>query len=143
MTIKFLTPLVLLCLFLSSSPVAGQKAKSSKAQKTENVYPANFTISKADFDRLFMYKPNEVINTSDNVYINQSTLAMNTLNGDTRFLKIKLKYFKNAWLLIQVNGEYSTQIFILSDDKSVFYKGSLNENNVSMVKCDEDEIVSE
>lgn len=68
---------------------------------------------------------------------------MNTLNGDIRFLRIKLDYFKNAFLMIQVNGEYSTQVFILSEDKSVFYKGTIGEKAVVMTKCSEDDIVSE
>ena len=69
---------------------------------------------------------------------------VSTQNGDMKFLKLKLSYFKNAYLLIQVSGKDSKQIFLMTDDKSVFYTGRLDQkNNVLMKQCDEDDIVSE
>lgn len=105
--------------------------------------PASFIISKADFDQLFTKKNNDLVLTKTNKYLDKSTVLMNTLNGDTKFLKMKLSYFAKAYLMVQINGEYSTQVFILSDDKSVFYKGRIDKGIVTMTKCNEDDIVSE
>ena len=134
--------LLSIVLFLSFSySVNAQKSKASapKPQK----HPASFTISKADFDNLFTKKNQELVATKNNKYLDKSTVMMNTLNGDMKFMKIQLNYFQNAYLMVQVNGEYSTQIFVLSDDKSVFYKGRIDKGNVTMTKCNEDDIVSE
>ena len=68
---------------------------------------------------------------------------MNTKNGDMHFVKLKLTYFPKSYLLIQENGMYSTVIFIMSDDKSVFYKGKIDKEVITMRKCSEDDIVSE
>ena len=123
-----------------SLQVPAQKAKTATINKDR---PTTFTISKTDFDNLFSKKAKETISAKTNKYIDKSSVIMNSLNGDTKFMKIKLSYFDKAYLLVQVNGEYSTQIFILSDDKSVFYKGRLDKGAVTMTKCKEDDIVSE
>lgn len=141
MKLNFIKLLSLFFILSLSLPIAAQKS-NSKTQN-EKAYPATFTISKSDFDNLFSKKQKEVVETKTNKYLNKSAVLMNTLNGDTKFLKVKLNYFKNAYLMVQVNGEYSTQIFVLSDDKSVFYKGELEKGNVLMTKCNEDDIVSE
>lgn len=142
MNFKSFLSFLLLSFFFVTVQLDAQKAESAVNQKSAR-YPASFFIGKTDFDYLFTLKPNEVIRSENNVFIDKSVISMNTLNGDTKFLKMKLDYFKHAWLLIQVNGVYSTQIFILSDDKSVFYKGSIHEGKVTMTKCNEDDIVSE
>jgi len=133
-----ITLLFLSILFFSVSPA--QNLKRTDLQK----HPVSFTISKTTFDRLFSFKEDALIDEKTNKYLDQSLLVLNTLNGDMKFLKLKLKYFDNAFLVIQVNGAFTTQIFIMSDDKSVFYKGSFgNNNNIVMTKCYEDDIVSE
>jgi hypothetical protein len=119
-----------------------QTSHRRAVKKVTSQYPKNFTISKADFDSLFNLEKDQAVNSS-NVYLAKSVMLMNSRNGDIRFLRLKLRYFKNAFLMIQVNGEYSTQIFILSDDKSVFYKGAITANGVVMTRCSEDDIVSE
>ena len=121
--------------------IQAQTTKTSNPSDSKN--PETFTITKTDFNNLFTKQVNEKVTASKNKYLDNSSVLMNTLNGDMKFMKIKLGYFKNSFLMIQVNGVYSTQIFILSDDKSVFYKGSINNGLVTMTKCDEDEIVSE
>jgi len=121
----------------------GLRAQSTKAKTTSTAYPAAFTISKAEYDQLFAAKVNTLISDKKNKYLDKAMLQMSTASGDMRFLKLKLSYFKNAFLLVQVNGSYSTQVFILSDDKSVFYKGNFEKGNVVMSKCSEDDIVSE
>jgi len=139
----FLLKFLSVFLFLSFS--FGIKAQSAKKNSAapERKNPATFTISKSDFDNLFSKKPKEILIMKSNAYLDKSSVVMNSLNGDTKFLKIKLNYFPKSFLMIQVNGEYSTQIFIFSDDKSVFYKGKLEKDSVIMTKCNEDDIVSE
>jgi len=135
--IKFFPVLLLLSFGLGLS---AQKPKIAVSAKQT---PTSFVISKTDFDKLFTKRTKEVISVKSNKYLDKSSVMMNTLNGDTKFMKIKLSYFKNAYLMVQVNGEYSTQVFILSDDKSVFYKGHMDKGSVTMTKCNEDDIVSE
>lgn len=127
--------------FFIAVTLQAQTTKTSNPSDSKN--PETFTITKTDFNNLFTKQVNEKVTASKNKYLDNSSVLMNTLNGDMKFMKIKLGYFKNSFLMIQVNGVYSTQIFILSDDKSVFYKGSINNGLVTMTKCDEDEIVSE
>ena len=141
MKIKILNYLLAAFLLINCFDANAQKAKG-KATHNKS-YPATFTINKAEFDNLFTYKNNEVITEKTNQYLEGSVLLMNTLNGDMRFLKLKLDYFKNGFMLVQVNGVYSTQVFIMTDDKSVFYKGKFEKGNLIMSKCSEDEIVSE
>jgi hypothetical protein len=135
----------LLFAFFFVTAVLNSHAQTSRAKQVKNIknHPTTFLITKAEFDDLFAGKINEPVRSSSNKYLNKSVLLMNTLNGDMKFLKLKLDYFKNAFLMVQVNGEYSTQIFILSEDKSVFYKGRIEKDNVLMTKCNEDDIVSE
>ncbi|WP_317899916.1 hypothetical protein [Aurantibacillus circumpalustris] len=128
-------------LFIVGYTLAAQKSKTIAENFDKN--PATFTISKTDYNNLFSKQSNETITGVQNKYLTNSTVLMNSLNGDMKFMKIKLDYFKNSFLMIQVNGGYSTQIFILSDDKSVFYKGSIDNGVVTMTKCNEDDIVSE
>ena len=127
--------------FFIAVTLQAQTTKTSNPSDSKN--PETFTITKTDFNNLFTKQVNEKVTASKNKYLDNSSVLMNTLNGDMKFMKIKLGYFKNSFLMIQVNGVYSTQIFILSDDKSVFYKGSISNGLVTMTKCDEDEIVSE
>lgn len=123
--------------------VQSQTAKKNTTKDKVDEYPKSFSILKNEFNSLFTYKANEVIVEKQNKYLNNSILLMNTKNGDMKFLKIKLNYFKNSFLLVQVNGEFSTQIFVMSDDKSVFYKGKIESEKILLTKCTEDEIVSE
>lgn len=135
-----------LCLLFLMSPgldVHAQKSKVIPVTQTLKKYPDSFTIAKSEFDNLFSKKAKETVTSKTNKYLDKSSVLMNTVNGDTKFLKIKLTYFQNAFLVTQVNGEYSTQVFVLSDDKSVFYKGHMDKGLIIMTKCNEDDIVSE
>ena len=127
--------------FLFSAIHAQGKKTGSKKAITK--YPESFTISRADFDNFFNYKNNDVLNTPANKYIDKSVLLLHTNNGDMQFLKLKLSYFPKALLMIQVNGIHSTQVFLLSDDKSLSYKGKVDKDVVTLAKCRQDEIVSE
>lgn len=125
------------CLNVTAQPA------SKKNSAIDKLYPGSFVITKSDYDQLFQLKVNDVVPSRSGKYISGSTMLLNTKNGDMKFLKLKLNYFKNALLVIQVNGSATTQVFILSDDKSIFYKGRFEKNNLLMNKCLEDEIVSE
>ena len=127
----------------SSAPVFAQSKKQAKAKKTDTSYPQSFFILKSELQDLFTLKAGQLVTLAGNKYINKSSVLMNTKNGDISFLRIKLSYFKNAYLLVQVNGGYSTQYFVMSDDKSVFYKGKPVDEKIIMTRCTEDEIVSE
>jgi hypothetical protein len=135
--------LCILLILTITMPAEAQKSRSKNTKKTSQKYPASFTIDKTMFSSLFNYKVGDTVTLKTNPYINKSQMLMNSRNGDIKFLRFKLSYFKNAYLLVQENGEYSTQVFIMSDDKSVFYKGSVGPDKVVMTKCSEDEIVSE
>ncbi len=76
-------------------------------------------------------------------YLHKSTLLLNTKTGDMQLIKVKLAYFAKAYLMIQFSGTNSTQIFIVSDNKSVFYKGKQDKDVIIMTKCKEDDIVTE
>lgn len=141
MKTKILNCFLAAFLMITCLDANAQNAKSKTVQS--KTYPATFTVDKILFDNLFTYKNNEVIPEKTNKFLKGSVLLMNTLNGDMRFLKLKLDYFKNGFMLVQVNGIYSTQVFIMTDDKSVFYKGKFEKGNLIMSKCSEDEIVSE
>ncbi|PBQ33065.1 hypothetical protein CNR22_15190 [Sphingobacteriaceae bacterium] len=137
--IKFL-PLLIFLVGAFSLNAQSTKTSSSKVAAKN---PASFTISKSDFELLFSKKAKDILVLKNNAFLDKSLVEINTLNGDMKFLKLKLSYFPKAYLMVQINGEYSTQIFILSDDKSVFYKGRIDKGIVTMTKCNEDDIVSE
>src|ERR1044072_8362231 len=97
-----------LWLSLLSVPVNLHAQKAKTKPSTSSSYPNSFTINKTDFDALFEKRPKEAISSKNNKYLDKGTVMMNTLNGDMKFLKVKLQYFPGAYLLVQVNGEYST-----------------------------------
>ena len=127
--------ILLVTLFLVGGFVSAQKNKQS--------YPEKFTIKPKEIDKLFSYRPGTKVSARGNKYLVKGTVLVNTSNGDIKYLRYQLNYFRNAFLNVQVNGGFSTQVFIVSDDKSVFYKGKLEKGDWLMKKCDEDEIVSE
>jgi hypothetical protein len=116
---------------------------SNQVRANSNRYPKSFVITKTVFDQLFFLKTGDQLLNKTNKYLQGASLLMNTTNGDMKFLRLKLRYFENAFLMIQVNGTASTQAFIQSDDKSVFYKGRFDKETLVMDKCQENEILSE
>jgi hypothetical protein len=139
----FLFALVLTLLF--ASPVSYSQDRNSEKNRSGNTdkNPASFLISKSDLNALLGLKVHEVIKNKNNRFLDGGIIMANTKNGDMQFVKVRLSYFRKAFLNIQVNGTDSTQVFILSEDKSVSYKGSIETENIVMLKCDEDEIISE
>lgn len=120
-----------------------RKSSSNSINKTGEKHPNTFNITKMELGKLFSLKANDVLSYPVNKYLDKAMVLMNTKNGDIKFLKAKLKFFPKSTLLVQVNGEYTTQIFIMSEDKSVFYKAKAEKDKFVMSKCSEDEIVSE
>lgn len=113
------------------------------AQTAQRSFPETFVIKQKEIDKLFLHKPGTRLSARGNKYLSKGIILVNTKNGDIKYLKLQLNSFKNAFLNVQVNGTFSTQVFIASDDKSVFYKGRVEKGQWLMKKCDEDEIVSE
>jgi hypothetical protein len=152
---KYTSLLVILLLFILSGANAQTKktattkttATKTAVKKTDpkadSKYPESFTISKEDFNSFFNYKANDIIKNPANKYIDKSVLQLNTKNGDMQLLRLRLAYFPKSFLMIQVSGVHSTQVFLLSDDKSISYKGKVDKDKVTLTKCKEEEIVSE
>ncbi len=135
---------LLLILFVGTAfDTAAQNKKTNTSRKTVDKNPSSFTITKAELERVFALKVKEVVTNPNNKYIDKAQVLMNTKNGDILFLKAKLSYFPKSSLLVQVNGVYTTQVFIMSEDKSIFYKGKQDKDKFILSKCSEDEIVSE
>jgi hypothetical protein len=139
---KFTLGIFLCSLFAILLPGTGN-AQTDRNKVTEQKYPSSFLISKTDLQQLLSLKPHSVIDKKANKYLDGGIVMTSTKNGDMQLVRIKLAFFLKAFLNIQVNGTDSTQVFIVSDDKSVFYKGHPEKENWVMIKCEEDEIVSE
>jgi hypothetical protein len=116
---------------------------SSQTTKTKSPkYPAFFTIDKSTLDQLFTYKPNEIAKNK-NKYVNGSTVLINSSYKENKQLKLKLNYFRNAELFVQINGKDSKILYILSDDNSVFYNGKETDKGFTFTQCKKDDILSE
>lgn len=131
----------LIFIFLSVAGLCAAQFPSGK--NAAKSYPEKFTIKEHELKALFSYRPGEKVSKRTNKFLAKGIVLANTRNGDVRFLRLKLVSFQNAYLNVQINGTFSTQVFIVSDDKSVFYKGKMEKSNWIMTKCDEDEIISE
>jgi hypothetical protein len=118
------------------------QVKTNQSKKTKN-YPNSFTISNIELEKIMNEKLNTSLKFPSNIYLDKSILQMNSKNGDMHFVKLKLAYFTKSYLMIQENGNTSTIMFIMSEDKSVFYKGKIEKEIITFKKCSEDDIVSE
>ncbi|MBK6521873.1 MAG: hypothetical protein KBG47_10135 [Bacteroidia bacterium] len=128
--------LFVLVAFTNSFFAQAVKSKSSK-------YPTSFTIDKASFDKLFTYKVSEVAKSKTNKYINGSTVLLNSAFMENKQLKLKLSYFKNAELFVQINGKDSKIIYIMSSDNSIFYNSKTTDKGFILTQCQKDDILSE
>ncbi len=113
------------------------------AQTTSKNYPETFTLRQRQIDQIFTHKPGARLSAFTSKYLAKGVVLANTKNGDTKYARVQLPYFNGAFLNVQVNGVYSTQVFILSSDKSVFYRTRKENGFFTFIKCSEDEIVSE
>lgn len=133
----------LLILFCVSPGIVTYAQNAKNTSASQPAFPASFTITKKEMNELMSKKEKTTIRSKNNKYLDRALVTKNVSNGDMRFLRLQLSYFKTGFLTIQINGSYSTQVFVLSENKSVFYKGRLEKGNVILTKCEEDEIVSE
>jgi hypothetical protein len=131
---KLLKTLVVTVALLFALPSFGQKAGKA---------PQNFTISDKELTVLLSARPETAVSFPGNPFLDKAVSVKNVRNGDMQFVRLKLSYFRNAYLNIQVNGVYTTQAFILSDEGSAFYKGEVKDGQLSMEKCSKDDIVVE
>ncbi len=134
--IKYLT--VLIFMILSPILLAQNKAKTNGPN-----YPKTFTIDAKELDQLFSSKENDVVRFKTNTYLNNSKVILNSSFKENKQLKLKLNYFKNAELYVQINGKDSKIIYILSSDDSIFYNSTIDQGKITFTQCKKDDIVSE
>lgn len=133
--IRFWAAFVLLtCSFVSYS--------QSKSQNIQKSYPNSFTISNSELNKLFKVKETKKVSVK-NKYLSGSIVLINNSVGDNKQLKLQLKYFPNAHLIIQINGNDSKILYIASSDDSIFYNSKIDKETIIMTKCTKDDIVSE
>lgn len=133
--IRFWAAFVLFtCSFVSYS--------QNKSQNIQKSYPASFTISSSELNKLFTVKETKKVSIK-NKYLNGSIVLINNAVGDNKQLKLQLKYFSNAHLIVQINGKDSKILYIASSDDSIFYNSKIDKENIIMTKCSKDDIVSE
>src|ERR1043165_9371473 len=119
---RSLSVLTFICVFV------GMQFGWAQASKTATVkHPASFTITKISLDHLFACKENSVAKDKTNKYINGSTVLLNSVYKENKQLKLKLDHFKNAELIVQINGKDSKILYITSTDNSVFYNSKETE----------------
>lgn len=134
--------IIIACLLFISTAINAQNKKAA-SKKSSPRYPESFTISSQVYDVIMNTKVNELITSTENKYINKAKVVMHSNNGDMQFVSLRLSYFAKSNLLIQVNGEHSTKIFLMSDDKTLSYNAKLGDGVITFTKCSRDEIVSE
>lgn len=134
---KFTRSTVLLIVFTFLTNLA--LAQPGKVTK----YPSSFALDKTTLNQLFAYKVNTVAKIKSNKYINGSTVLLNSTYLENKQLKLKLSYFKNADLYVQINGKDSKILYILSSDDSIFYIAKETEKGFTFTQCKKDDIVSE
>ncbi len=134
---QFLHALAFLVVFTSAHSGVAQTAK------TKSKYPTSFSIDKTSVDQLFALKANDLVKDKINRYINGSKVLLSSSYKENKQLKLKLSYFKNAELLVQINGKDSKIVYITSSDNSVFYNAKETEKGFTMTLCQKDDIVSE
>jgi len=127
-------------IFMSLGPFLFAQNNTKTAAKK---YPSSFTITHAELDQLFTNKTKSVVRMRSNIYLNNSTVVLNSSYKDNKQLKLKLSYFKNAELFVQINGKDSKIIYILSSDNSIFYNSVIDQKQITLTQCKKDDILSE
>lgn len=114
-----------------------------QAQTAKKNYPESFSLSDQQIKKVLDCPAGKRLPGLNNKYLAKGSVITNVQNGDTRYARVQLPYFGGAFLNIQVNGVYSTQVFILSSDKTLSYRTTRENGSFTFIKCNEDEIVSE
>jgi len=117
-------------------------SQTNKSKGTTQV-PASFSIENSELEKLFSTKVNTAVNIKTNKYLNKSIVTLNSSYKENKQLKLKLNYFKNAELFVQINGKDSKIIYILSSDNSVFYNSKITDSQITLTQCSKDDILSE
>lgn len=138
MKFTFLKRFTFIILLTISQVLVAQKNKTNSTN-----YPSSFSIENKDIDALFKTNLNQTVKSAQNKYLNGSVVLLNSSYKENKQLKLKLKYFKNAELFIQINGKDSKIIYILSSDDSIFYNSRIEKDKVIMTQCKKDDILSE
>jgi hypothetical protein len=119
---------------------------SLNAQSKTN-FPTSFNISNTELNNVFSFKLKETVNVKSNSYLDKSTVVYKYENADIKVkqIKLKLNYFKDAFLTVQINADNSKQIFITSDKTEANYKNAdFNADEVMvMEKCNKDHIITD
>lgn len=119
----------------------------NKKQQTSNnkTNPVSFVITKSELATLLNYKMDDRVKLKSNVYLNGSTVSYKYIAGNVKQLKLKLSYFANADLVIQINADNTRQVFVLSTNDANNYKNKSDKpsDTIVMEKCKKDEIISE
>ncbi len=138
------TFLLLIVIAVTSSAIAQSDRRAGKGKN----YPDSFIITLDELNNIFGAKQGTRIN-STNRYLNKAEVLINTVVIENKQLKLKLNYFKPAHLIVQVNGDNPPIIFVMSDKNNVFYTNnmdgnfSIKDNQITMIKCLKDDIISE
>lgn len=111
----------------------------------KNKFPDTFIIREFELNDLFKFNLNDKVIVKSNDYLDQATVVYKYENDKVHQLKLKLNYFKDAFLVVQINADESRQLFILSDSTTANYKNKLYQktDKILMEKCKKEEIVSE
>ena len=134
--LKFL----MLFAFLGSNHyVLAQKDLSVSSPK----YPTSFIINNSELDALFKLKKGASFKSKQNIYLNGAQVILNSAYKENKQLKLKLSYFKNAEMFVQINGKDSKIIYILTSDDSVFYNSKVEGDKIILTQCHKDDILSE
>lgn len=140
---RFLTIIpAFLCLIASYSAYSQQLLPEREPVN----YPDTITVPWQELSDLFHYGKGEII-THSSKYLHNGQVLLNTTDkdphGKDKLMRIQLAYFPGAFLWVQVNGNYSTQVFILSEKPAWSYKSHFSANKVVLVKCRKESIISE
>jgi hypothetical protein len=131
---KLLKTLVVAVALLFALPSLAQKAGKA---------PQNIIISDKELSVLLSARPEAAVSFPDNSYLDKAVCVKIVRNGDMQFVRLKLSSFRKAYLNVQVNGVYTTQAFILSEEGSASYKGEVKDGQLRMEKCSKEDIVVE
>jgi hypothetical protein len=119
----------------------------SLSAQTKTSFPASFNIAKAELNKVLSFKLNETVSLKSNSYLDKSSVVYTYENKDidVKQIKLKLNYFKDAFLTVQINADNSKQIFITSDKTEANYKNvDFNADEVIvMEKCKKDNIITD
>lgn len=130
---------VIIAFLFSVIQLKAQNSFSAASPK----YPTSFLISNNELDAIFKLKKGATFKSKQNIYLNGTIVLLNSSYKENKQLKLKLNYFKNSELFVQINGKDSKIVYILSSDDSVFYNSKIEGDKIVLTQCHKDDILSE